>query len=107
MYKKYRKIQRYFAHLLEPGTAESGLAKAVDVFITIIILLNITALVIDTVPDIPFFYKENFYFFELFTVVVFTLELCAVQYVQYVLLPCSSLSSLISRPVGTSGGLRS
>lgn len=74
MRKKYKKIQRYFAHLLEPDTADSGLAKAVDIFITAIILLNITALIVDTVPGIPFFYKENFLFFEFFTVTVFSIE---------------------------------
>ncbi|MFN3952790.1 MAG: ion transporter, partial [Thermaurantimonas sp.] len=74
MKEKYKKIQRYFAHLLEPDTADSGLAKAVDIFITTIILLNITALILDTVPDIPFFYKENFLFFEIFTVIIFSAE---------------------------------
>ena len=74
MEKNYKKIQRYFAHLLEPDTADTGLAKAVDIFITTIILLNITALIVDTVPGIPFFYKENFLFFEIFTVIIFSLE---------------------------------
>ncbi len=74
MKNNYKKIQRYFAHLLEPDTADSGLAKAVDIFITTVILLNITALILDTVPDIPFFYKENFLFFEIFTVIIFSAE---------------------------------
>lgn len=74
MRKTYEKLKERCAYLLEPGTADSGWAKAIDVFITLIIVVNIAVLVIDTVPDIPFYYKQQFFLLEVFTVIFFTVE---------------------------------
>lgn len=74
MRKTYQKLKERCAYLLEPGTAESGWAKAIDVFITLIIIVNLTVLIIDTVPDIPLYYRQNFYLLEVFTVLFFTIE---------------------------------
>lgn len=74
MRKTYQKLKERCAYLLEPGTAESGWAKAIDVLITLIIIVNLTVLIIDTVPDIPLYYRQNFYLLEVFTVLFFTIE---------------------------------
>ncbi|MGK0638042.1 ion transporter [Schleiferia thermophila] len=74
MRKTYQKLKERCAYLLEPGTAESGWAKAIDVFITLIIIVNLTVLIIDSVPDIPLYYRQNFYLLEVFTVLFFTIE---------------------------------
>ena len=70
----YIKFRKRVAFLLEPGTAESGWAYFVDFIIATLVIVNIAALAIDTVPDIPLFYKEHFVLLELITVGVFTLE---------------------------------
>ena len=70
----YHNLRKKVAYLLEPGTSDSGWAYFVDVLIAALVIINIAALAIDTMPDVPLYYKENFVWLEWFTVVFFSLE---------------------------------
>ncbi len=71
---KYLGFRKRVAYLLEPGSSDSGWAYFVDFIIATLVIINLAALAIDTVPDIPLLYKENFIWLEFFTVSFFSIE---------------------------------
>jgi voltage-gated potassium channel len=72
--ENYISFRKKAAYLLDPGSSESGWAYFVDFIISTLVIVNIAALAIDTVPDIPYFYKEHFVLLELITVGFFSVE---------------------------------
>lgn len=66
--------------ILEKSTRENLIGLVFDYFIIILIFLNVTAVILETVPAIEKSLKSFFYIFELFSVIVFTLEYLARVY---------------------------
>ena len=62
--------------VFEVGTGGS-LGQAVDLFIMALIALNVLAVIVGTVEPIDRKFARFFYLFELFSVVVFTIEYVA------------------------------
>ncbi|NQZ02679.1 MAG: ion transporter [Bdellovibrionales bacterium] len=70
-----RKFSRKsFYHALEPFQARRGYDKAIGIFLTALIISNIVAVVLETVPSLFRNYHNFFVGFEVFSVIVFTLE---------------------------------
>jgi len=53
---------------------DSRLGRFIDLFIIVLIILNILAFILETVPELAKNYKDFFYQFELFSVFVFSVE---------------------------------
>jgi voltage-gated potassium channel len=67
-------IRRRFAVLLEPKADQSFMGKAIDSSLIILILLNVIAVILATLPDLDLKYGEHFEAFNIFSVIVFTAE---------------------------------
>ena len=50
------------------------LSKFCDYTLSILVILNLVAVTLESVPELEKRFKETFYFFEVFSVIVFTLE---------------------------------
>jgi voltage-gated potassium channel len=70
----YERARQRTWELLEREIGESRLDYAVDLFITLLIILNVTAVMLETVVWIGEPYRPFFAAFELFSVAVFTVE---------------------------------
>lgn len=72
MQKQY--VRHRLAILLEPKADQSILGKSIDLLLALLILLNVAAVVIATVPSIGQQYKQEFEWFNVFSVLVFSVE---------------------------------
>lgn len=63
--------------ILEPADASGVCGRAVDIFLITLIAVNVVAVVLETVNSLFIRYETAFYFLELFSVSVFTLEYIA------------------------------
>ncbi len=54
-----------------------GLGRVIDLTLIGLIALNVVAVIVESVPTIGSIYRHEFYAFELFSVVVFSIEYCA------------------------------
>jgi voltage-gated potassium channel len=66
--------KRRIFETLEKGEGDDRLSKRFDIFIMSLILLNVAAVILETVESIHNRIPEVFYYFEIFSVIVFTLE---------------------------------
>ena len=71
MFDKFRK--RLFG-ILEFAVGGDWIARFADVFIMSLILLNVAALILDTVPEVHAAYRFWFFAFEAVSVITFTIE---------------------------------
>lgn len=71
MYSNHKK--RVFA-LLDPSIGSSRLDKIIDGFIIVLILLNVAAVILETVDSLYSAYTPFFSAFETFSIVVFSIE---------------------------------
>lgn len=62
------------ARILEPGGHDDPLARVVDLSLMALIVLNVVAIVMESVPSIGARHRELFQAFEVFSVAVFTVE---------------------------------
>lgn len=60
--------------LLHPELGDSKWDKALNAFIIVLIILNVTAVMLETVPSIHEPHKEFFRVFDLVSVIIFTIE---------------------------------
>ena len=60
--------------LLHPELGNSKWDRVINAFIIILIILNITAVMLETVPHIHEPYKEFFHYFDVVSVIIFTIE---------------------------------
>ncbi len=67
-------LRRRVYEIIEMGRVEDPASKVFDTFIVTLILLNIAAFAAETVPSLEAKYRKEFFYFELFSVAVFTLE---------------------------------
>ena len=69
-------LRKRLYHLVEAdvdGTSHEG-HDSVDMFLMLLIVLNIAAVVLESVPELEHAYAAQFWYFELFSVIIFTLE---------------------------------
>ena len=70
----YYKIQKRTNELLAKGNITDKYSRIVDIVLFILIILNIAAVCLESVNQIGIKYKEAFNNFELFSVIVFSIE---------------------------------
>ena len=60
--------------LLEPAKENDALSKLIDIFLLILIFLNVLMVILETVEDLFYNYNKFFRIFEYFSVLIFSLE---------------------------------
>ena len=74
---KLDRIRHRVYEIIEMGRGEDKVSKAFDAFIVALIVLNIVAFALETVPHLEDQYRLEFLAFEIFSVAVFTIEYLA------------------------------
>ncbi len=69
-----RNLRERAFRMVEPSSSYKDPNFAFDAFIIILILLNVLALILQSVPEYDRDFGSFFYYFEIFSVVVFTFE---------------------------------
>ncbi len=72
--KKYNQIQNRTYELLARGSAKDLPSLIVDIFLFILILLNVTAVCLESVTFIREKYLSEFFYFEIISVIIFSIE---------------------------------
>ena len=72
--KSYQKIRKRCWELLEPGGEEDFTSKKVDIFLLVLISLNVLSVILETVDFLYKKYEFFFLCFEIFSVAIFTIE---------------------------------
>ena len=67
-------LRRRIYEVIETGHGESWTSKFFDAFIVMLILLNVAAFIAETVPKLRVTWAREFYYFECFSVAIFTVE---------------------------------
>ncbi|MBC8754070.1 ion transporter [Kordia sp. YSTF-M3] len=70
----YQSFKKRTYEILEKGTPDDKWSHRVDVFIISLILLNILAVVLESVLAIRENYQQVFNYFEIFSVIIFSIE---------------------------------
>jgi voltage-gated potassium channel len=70
----YHTTKRRVHILLHPELGDTKWDKIINGFIIILIILNVSAVILETVPSIHEAYKEFFRIFDLVSVIIFTIE---------------------------------
>ena len=71
---RHRNLRRRVYEIMEAGRGDDRTSRLFDTLLVILIILNITAFVAETVPSMAQAYGPSFYAFEVFSVMVFTVE---------------------------------
>lgn len=71
---RYHSIQRKTYVLLHPELGHSRWDKIINGFIIILIILNVIAVMLETVPEIHVPYWKAFHYFDVFSVTIFSIE---------------------------------
>ena len=61
-------------NVIDENNRETSLSRTFDFFIIGLITLNVVAIIIESFENLSLTYKQEFYYFEIFSVVVFTIE---------------------------------
>jgi voltage-gated potassium channel len=69
-----KNVKYLIARLLEKSEEDDKLGKAVDVSLMVLILLNVIVVLLETVPSVDGTMDKYFYSFEIFSVVIFSIE---------------------------------
>lgn len=96
--------QRVF-HLVERGAHGSTVNLAFDYFIMSLIVLNVFALILETIPEISKTYGLYLRAFDVFSVIVFSLEYCLRIYVADLTHPATNRFKSVLRFVFSAYGL--
>ncbi|MEX2449753.1 MAG: ion transporter [Rhodospirillales bacterium] len=67
-------MRKHIFDILEAGQRNTPLARATDVALMALISLNVIAVILESVPELEKTYQAQFYAFEVFSVLVFTVE---------------------------------
>ena len=70
----YYAIKKKVYSLLHPEIGDTKLDKAINAFIIILIALNVIAVILETVPSLEAEYRNFFYYFDIISVALFTIE---------------------------------
>ncbi len=68
------KIKKKVASILEPGNKHDKLSGYFDLFIEILVLLNVVAVILQSFESIEIAYRFPLNVFEIFTVIIFSIE---------------------------------
>ena len=68
MDNQYQKFQGHVLRILEPAAVGDKLSKFCDYTLSILVILNLVAVTLESVPELEKRFKETFYFFEVFSV---------------------------------------
>ena len=68
------RIQKRIYEILEVGESGDATSKGVDIFITALIILNVLAVIFETIDAVGLRYRSIFIGFEVFSVIIFTIE---------------------------------
>lgn len=71
---KYKKIHERLFQILERAPHRDWVSKIVDLFIIVLILLNVTFIILESVESIHAVYGELFHIFDVTSVIIFTIE---------------------------------
>lgn len=74
MIKKTVEIKRRIFEILDMAQFGDIPSRVWDIFIMILITTNVFAVILETVPELHFKYSSFFKWFEIFSVVIFTME---------------------------------
>ena len=66
--------KRRIFETLEKGQGDDTLSKRFDIFILILILLNVIAVIFETVKSVHSRFGDFFYYFEIFSIIIFSIE---------------------------------
>jgi voltage-gated potassium channel len=69
----YQNVQSRAFKILEGDVTQPG-SRFCEVFITLLVVLNVVAIILESVPDIHAEWRHFFHYFDLFSVVIFSLE---------------------------------
>ncbi|WP_347835209.1 ion transporter [uncultured Planktomarina sp.] len=76
---KYREVQDRLNQILERADVGDRASRSIDLFLTVLVIVNIIAITLDSVPQIHTEYKALFEWIEIISVGIFTLEyLCRI-----------------------------
>ncbi len=64
-------------HFLETGLSQGGVSRFFTFLLIALIIANVVAVIIGTVPEIAVSWHTEFYIFELFSILIFTIEYLA------------------------------
>ncbi|WP_051206211.1 potassium channel family protein [Oceanospirillum maris] len=67
-------LRQRFYHLLDGEMALSPIGRLINGFIIFLIVINVSVVIVETIPDINRDYQGLFHYIELFSVAIFTLE---------------------------------
>ena len=67
-------LRKRTAKLLQAHHDQHGIGRWVDIFLVALILFNVLAIVLESVPRYGIYYRQEFYWFEVFSVAIFTVE---------------------------------
>ncbi len=70
----YHTIKSRVFNVLEVSKHKGDLSWKIDAFIIVLIILNVVAIILESVETISMEYSSEFFYFELFSVIVFTIE---------------------------------
>lgn len=70
----YRQIKRRMYTILEKAHEDDIVSHIFDDFLMVLIVLNVTAVIIGTIPDFPPYIYPVLHVFEIFSVAIFTAE---------------------------------
>ena len=70
-------IRSRVAQILESGQAQDPFSRVIDLFLIALIILNVIAIVLESVASLLIVYAEWFRYFEIFSVAVFSIEYLA------------------------------
>ena len=74
MSQKYQAVKHKSYILLHPELGESKADKIINFSIILLIILNIVAVILETVKEIQVKYETFFHYFDLISVIIFTIE---------------------------------
>ena len=71
---RLKNLRRRVYHVLEQGPVGDRVSKSVDRFLVVLILINLIAVALESIPEYEARYGAAFAAIELFSLVVFTIE---------------------------------
>jgi voltage-gated potassium channel len=74
MTTRYRKLQQRTHEILDKGNADDRPSRIFDIFIVTLIAINVVAVILETVSSYRQAYGQYFAVFELFSVIIFSIE---------------------------------
>ena len=67
-------LRKRTAQLLEAHHHAGGWGRAIDIFLVVLILINVVVIILETVPSLDALYRREFMVFELVSVIIFSIE---------------------------------